>query len=525
MPVSVVILLVVVVIAAVVVARGRSGPPVVRAPSPRGLKTRRVVRFVAAGVGVVILATLSVASWWDIRTAYDSFDAQTPTIQLPTKSFEDIVAAHPEWANGEHTPQSARLLFHVMTVDASNLTPKITHVEQFEITWPKTPSIEKEINAPACRGTLSIGINHVEIDTRERSGAPVLRGNYDLKWESHRGGYQSGSGMLSQGNVRRMGTYARETSWSSLLSVVPSAGEKIGPYLLVWIHLVDAEDPLRPAAATELLDRASDREITLIPWSGLTLLDLDYGGGLPPAFVLIGRMGLAFPLVILAALLMARLFRRYAVGALVMLPVVILLVVCWDYAAMATHRARLTDEHAPLPTRRLAAMKTAETFFFADSAADALAKVAERPQTPPELTDMAWALSRSLTASQAPIPVTIRGSSGGGAWRTYKGSPSPPINWMVFRSAQSGPCLVVVSQPGDNLTMSDELAYVILAQEGTYRRIVTVDKQLTATVIGDERDFLEANRAIRGLDRNKPDIWQRLILPALTETTPDPPAD
>jgi hypothetical protein len=473
---------------------------------------------------------VSIGTWLDIRSTYDFGDAEAPTIQMPTRSLEQMAADHPEWAEGECPLQRARLLFHVVVVDRSKFTRRIAHVEQFEIDWSEPSTVVRKINTPECRGTLRLQIHEVVADAREFWDAPKVSGRYDMEWRGLGGGYSSRGGSFHGGmEVESFTLRGRPFSWQGLLSVVPAAGSDVRSYVNIAVHLVDPDDQLRDAPATVLLpgEPAEDTSQPW-PWYGLTPLNLNYGPGMPPAFSLIERMGLSFLLVMLAGLLLARLARRYLVGAMVAVPVMVLLVVAWDRAALATHRAVLADKSQPDHVRRLAMIKTAGTFFFKETAARRLTDFAEDPAASPRFARQAWAQARVLAASEVALPFGVRSYEDHTSISRFVPALNRRVNCRhaLYRDDDGRPLMLYVKASDVVYSTGEDMAYVILAQEGTAHRIVTVNDKLEARVIGAEQDFLEAARTLqRHQWDDADDVWRRLILPALVAIEAEEPLD
>ena len=508
-------LLLLVVIVGVIVAGatiGRSSRPV-RDPSPR---TRRIVRYVTGSVGVMIIAALVVVTWLDVRGTDDFAEDAPPTVHLPTKSVEQIIDEHPEWVDQGPQLKSARLLFHVLVIGPSKLTPHLLHLEELEIDWPKDRIAVQEIRAPGCDGTLEIEIDHVEIRRRERPERPTVWGQYDIDFRGSSGGSAGQGGVFVPGGAVVLSLSRQRGSWLSLLSALPAAEVRAYAYLLIFTHLAEADDPLRPAPATELIEgEAAQSAVQTTSYGVPVPLDLEYGADLPPAFVLIGRTGLSFLLVLLAGMLTARLFRRYAVGLLVTFPVLILAVIACDRAALAYHQVHLTDDAQPMDVRRLAAVKTASTFFFKRTASQALIELATSERTPAELVDLAWPLARALTASEAPFDFDIRGSHGGSRGDYL---------YDLYTDQDYQPVLMLVGD-GSTYVGSRDLAYIALSQEGTFRRIVTFDETLAARVIGTEKDFETAAQGLArdGYPEQSGRIWDNVIVPAVAALERDSP--
>ncbi|MHC4563863.1 MAG: hypothetical protein ACYS8X_13980, partial [Planctomycetota bacterium] len=321
-----VVIALVVVAVVVIVSRGSARASVPKADTPARRRRKTIVRFASGAVGLAIVVAVSIGTWLDIRSTYNFGDAEAPTIQMPTRSLEQMAADHPEWTEDECPLDRARLLFHVVVIDRSKFERRIAHVEQFEIDWPDSPAIVRKIDTPECRGTLRLQIHEVVADAREFWDAPKVSGRYDMEWRGTGGGYSSRGGSFHGGmEVGSFTLRGRPFSWQRLLSVVPAAGSDVRSYVNIAVHLVDPDDQLRDAPATVLVpDELAEDESRLWPWHGLTPLNLNYGPDMPSAFALIGRMGLSFLLVLLAGLLLARLARRYLVGALIAVPVMML---------------------------------------------------------------------------------------------------------------------------------------------------------------------------------------------------------
>ncbi len=429
-----------------------------------------------------------------------------------------MLKGHPNWQADETSLGDARLLIQVAAVDSSMMTPQIVWADTIEVRWPEDRVVERPISIPGRTGTLRIDIRDVRVDgSRGHLDLPLLMvsGDMDLVFTGSSRGIGGDIWHGDSEALDEMGFPHRSASTMAMLSMVPSARRDDFPLLLSRFHLVDPADPLTAVPATELLAGRPDLQEAGRYWAGLTPLNLRRDADTPPGSVLIGRMGLGFVLVLAAGMLLARLWRRYLVGVGIMLPAMLAVVVIADRAALSAHTARLMDESLSTPMRMLAAVGTAKTFFFSESAIEELSRVAGGPATAKPLTELARDLAITTTVAMVPEPVRATGwASGSNSGHTVNGRAVPGCHYALLED-HDGPLLLCLYRLDQGYAMNDEVSRIILFHTPTTRRIVIVDSDdYSVRVVGTERDFVEAVASREGSHEDQ-DVWQRVIFPAL----------
>ena len=111
---------------------------------------------------------------------------------------------------------------------------------------------------------------------------------------------------------------------------------------------------------------------------------------------LIHAKGVAVVALLMAALLMAEVFRRRLVALAVLAVVVVLYVAAWDRYGLTVHVSKMNDESAPLAVRMQGCENTQLTYFYKETARKSIELVKADPRAPEQLKQVAegaWHLS------------------------------------------------------------------------------------------------------------------------------------
>ncbi len=517
-----------------VVAR-RPSRTLPRTPGRASPRRRKIVRIVLVGVGAFLLLVVSHATWRDIHAPYASPAGSAATIHLPTQSVEQIALARPEWS-GDNTPAvGARLIIQVVLIDTSGPAPVVLNVDEYDTIWDPndTELVVKEMNRRECKGTYTITVTDLSIwNGPSNQLIDPLQGGVTLEWRLRGGG---GAGYTSGPVSTPMMVSIRWASrpGRSALSLLAGLERRAHLELTAYVRLAGKDDPLKAVPVTELeeisaLDKSG--EALDLSREALDLGSLPHGllleADVPPAFRLLGRMGISSLLLLGAALGLARLAKRYSVGVMIAVPAAVLLVVLADRSAVSVHEAHLMDRDATMETRYSAASRLAETFFFRRTASEAMTQVADDPAQPEPLRNITRLLSRGLDAADQPLSHSVSRSNHGTFTIDNEGRRLSGFKTIYndddYVSSWTHPMLLLVEVDKSLWSSNYDKAYIALSQVDCYRRIVTLDDQLTARIIGTEADFIAAVDAF-GLSES--DVWKNVILPALMPAAAGEPDD
>jgi len=118
-----------------------------------------------------------------------------------------------------------------------------------------------------------------------------------------------------------------------------------------------------------------------------------------PGLALAGHIGISALLLMLAALLLTQLFARRSLAFVGVLAAVVLYVAALDRLALGTHLSHLRDPGEPVRARITACCHASDTFFYRKTALARVRAVADDPQTPLALRDVARGAARFLAGA------------------------------------------------------------------------------------------------------------------------------
>ncbi len=520
------ILAILIVLVVIFVVPRLSGRRIGRTPDRLSPRRRKIIRIAMVAVGASLLLVVTFATWRDLRTPYEVADGPVLTLRVPTQSIGEIAANHPEWHGVNRPVLNARLIVSVLLVDMSGPSPIVLNVDEHDANWTwelndDNPQnrIVKKIDRPECEGTYTIAVREL-LAWYSTAATPMsgLSGQVDIEWKSPGQRVNSNSGT-PRGPVNAYVGPVRRPAWLEL-SMLPRLQERGYLTLLAYVNLAEDDDPLKSIPVTDLPEisnrdvSAQALEVGSMP-AGMLWHAVEYT---VPASRLLDRTGVSAFLLFGAALGLARLARRYALGVMLAVPAVVLLMVLADWTAVSAHSGHLLNDSATVKGRQRAARRAAGTFFFRRTASEAMTRVVDDLTQPEPLRNTARLLSRGLDAVAAPLhqPIGSTRSSTG-----YNQGLGIGIRQCLYRDKAGRPLLLCVQLSNTSSSTAWDVGYVAMSQMDSYRRIVTLDDQLAVQVIGTEADFDAAVVASERYDEQEADVWRNVILPALMPPPPD----
>jgi len=172
----------------------------------------------------------------------------------------------------------------------------------------------------------------------------------------------------------------------------------------VWGSLVAEGDPLMEVPVTAFLhehEAEARRTLAEHGWTPTWRLARAHPSERAPApgLGLAGHIGISCLLLIVAALLLTQLFARRSLAFVGVLAAVVLYVAALDRLALGTHLSHVRDAQAPLAARITACWHATDTFFYRKTALAGVRAVADDPQAPSALCDVAQGAARVLSAA------------------------------------------------------------------------------------------------------------------------------
>lgn len=385
----IVVLLVIVVTAVVVglvVARGVARP---RGRQPR--KRHLVVRIICGALATLILGAVGVGTWQTVRGCYPAADPAAspppPTLATPT-----MPVAPPEIPAGKRRVEleSVRLLHQLVLVDLTHGAPRVVHVGERELLWPRDRRAIELLSAETATYEVSDSLSVSEVYARRTGETVVIEawGESRLRYRSgHRSGSSSSSGQITLGEARlreRLRTQRAPSKDPLSIAAGPIVSERICVFTAVT--LVAEDDPLRRIAASDWL-AAHDAELRD---AAELFFERDSAGIAKartalPGLSLAIHVGLSSLLLLVAAGLLTQLFARRTLAFVAVLTFVVLYAAVLDRAALRSHLTRLADAEAPMATRMTAARQASDTFFYRASARERLEAIAGADAQPEAL--------------------------------------------------------------------------------------------------------------------------------------------
>jgi len=376
------ILLVLVVAAAVVLLARRR--PVLTGRRPR--KRRLLTRLICAALAAAILIAVAAGTWRQVRQCYAGAGAaEKIAVRVPARPAPSRAGRPSERID------KARLLLHLLVVDAFGGQQRIPQVKAFEVRWP-------QMRGQAQRFRCEVGGVQLDcrLELRELYWAPATdgeagfhaNGSLQVRWR------RTVAGRGSVGRSGRFGSREHVFDLARHLPAVPAnplsvvSGRRADLHVLLLGAMLAKDDPLKEIGVAEFGRMRRD-----------DLADLLKGNlraGKPPprprraetpfaAIALAEHIGLSALLLLAAAALLAQVFARRGLAFAGMLAGVILYAAALDRLALSAHLSRLGDAGAPTATRMIGCSQAAETFFYRHSAARAIGAAARDAAAPAAL--------------------------------------------------------------------------------------------------------------------------------------------
>jgi len=372
--------------------------------SSRRLHHRHIVtRIVCAALGVGILVATGIGTWRDVRAIYEpaTESGAGKTVRIPTMPAPQLS----EISEGMAI-KDCRLLAFLAVGDLSSGNWEPFEAREFEINWPadqgKTFALDTVVDGTQIRlSCTQLGLR------RERTG-PLQLSICNLNSRFEPGGSAYSGGRLAAGAplfIHRQISARRPVNPLSILGSAPP--RTVG--LATFFVPVAKDDPLKEVSGQEFAEwyrseiayeGAAKRHATS---SGAFRASLNFQP--VRGLVLMAHIGLSSLLLVVAAVLLAQIFKRRGLAFAGVLTLVILFVAVLDYSVLDTHLEHLNDTGASLTTRTTACRQAAGSFFYSDTALREIEAVAASDQTPKMLRNQARQVAHQLRRSRGePVP-------------------------------------------------------------------------------------------------------------------------
>jgi hypothetical protein len=372
-------ILILVIIGIAILFRYNGGGFIVPAYSRRPRRRHIIVRIICGVLGVLILAALGVGTLRNARGVYASAaEAEKINFHLPTKPSPEL--PKPKDLDEALPIKKARLLTHFIFISDN----KPIHAEEMEIRLPEDSGrkFSKTGKIDAAHFEIGLKLHRLEV-LKLRDGSHL-----SSPVSSYRVHFNSTLGSSSQGGWQ-------DTIDMPEITDSPLPFGKTNP--LVVIHygqgriqvvcltqLVAFDDPLKTVSLNELVRGIdlSDRKLQPISRRQPS------GSGAPAGFRLAESMGFSFALLVIATILLAQCFARRGLAFACMLALCVLYVAALDHAVLAIHVSKLEDKHLSVEARTFAAKSLPGTFFYRNSAKDAVDRAVKDETNPESLREL-----------------------------------------------------------------------------------------------------------------------------------------
>ena len=297
-----------------------------------------------------------------------------------------------------------RLLADLLIVDTRSPEPQPVHVEQFELRWPtmRAADVAFRLGGTPCKYEMSIselGVMHEAVSGENR---PMLDATVSqlLKWDGPLGTTKetsTTSRLSKNGSFWIWGPEVTDLFLSSVLSVTPPTRAWYACILL--ITPVAADDPLQAVSMQQYTQTHGAIRTPGFYWSAIISSSAAYRQGVPPgSFRLALYLGIPTLVLLAAAVLLSQFFRRRDLALVGMVLAMVLYVAIFDRLLVSYNLSRLTSAGETLQTRLVATGRVAATFFYRQTAGEAIRDVSVKQGSdiPPELRKTLDAVKEEL---------------------------------------------------------------------------------------------------------------------------------
>ncbi len=329
-------------------------------------------RILMGALGVGIVAVMAAVTLSDVDQLYAEPD-RNRTVKVPTLPEPELVLGEDgvvQNVTGEHT----KVLVDLVMIDVSYGT-ELLHVEQFEFTNTDEPMpLQKTISLaiPQLNATLTILSPSLRLDD---DGNTRLHAHIQTRFQhstrvatpGHFRGHLKNRQRVASANLRGFGGTRTPLTLSD-----PPWGPEVRVFL--FFRAIDADDPMETIDGDTYFEQMSPMPEGQLDDSIQRLMDRK----ILPAIGLLGWAEIAtFPLL-LAAFLIAQALPRRTTSMAWAFAFVIVATALIDRAALDQHLEVLKDNEATVRARGIAANRAAVSFFYRDTATEAIETAIDR---------------------------------------------------------------------------------------------------------------------------------------------------
>ena len=384
--------------------RGRWPFSLARRPRKRHI----VVRVVCGVLGAAILGAIAIGTWHEVQRCYAAEEpAPALTVRVPTLPPPAPPATFRP--DGTAEIEKARLLFTfvVAEFEAGELRP--VAAGQQEVRWPEEwgRRFQKEFEVGDSSFCFGLQVTSLRW-SREGADRVAVKcsGSHELRsrYRGNRGGgnsYAGGDFDLSKPWLRCYPIYGM-LGVNAPLSIASGPDPASAVWHFVWGAPVAEGDPLTEIEVAAFLGQHEAEVRQALVERGVTpnwRLAMAHPDEHAPApgLRLAGHIGISGLLLIAAALLLTQLFVRRSLAFVGVLAAVVLYVAALDRIALGTHLSHLRDATEPVRARLTACCHATDSFFYRKTALACVRAVADDPQAPSALRDVAQEADRVLS--------------------------------------------------------------------------------------------------------------------------------
>lgn len=363
---------------------------VVLGGSRRPRNRHAITRVICGLIGVGILVALAIGTSNHVDAIYAAGEsAEKITLRLPAEATS---SREPNEEGGDSEKQNTRALVHFVFAERTAAGYVPMHAEEIEVDWPRDRHEQIER-----RGSISDFSYELQLfvgggTSTVPAGSTKFRLPIQVQYRIHAGTYTSSGTRNESLAVTTPLVIDTFHSWTkNALSVVQGPHDRYT--LFGFLYLSARDDPLDEVSLASYATRVPFPEVDLENWRQPSY----WSPEVPAYFRLIEDIELPAFLILIAAIFFAQMFARRGLAFAGMMCLCLLFTAVLDRVAVSAHASRLADTNLSPQIRHRAIDSLAETFFYRQTAVEAVTAAEADSANPPALRKSAHEAVRSLT--------------------------------------------------------------------------------------------------------------------------------
>lgn len=334
-----------------------------------------IIRAVCGTLGGALVAALAVCTLRDVRGS--DADAGSLHLKVPT-------LPPPPMPSKSGPIEKGRFLLHAVLVSGAEGAIVPIHAETYEIDWPRDQgrAIDGSLSVRGAWLSYQFSLHRILRHHGNEGRSLYVEGSHRFSSQGM-GSYSSSSGGLDLPDARRVLYGESHPFWFSIVR-----SETKDAAMLFDVTPVREDDPLKSGGMDEFLAIRGERRWRSELENAISRNSHEPAPG-SPAEALIRGLGPVLLILLVAAVLLAQLFRRRSLGFVKAAACLLLFVGALDRVVLRLEESRMKDPAAPLEQRLVACGRLPSTTFFLETAIRNLETAAADPGSPELLRDLA----------------------------------------------------------------------------------------------------------------------------------------